>query len=373
MSPSSPRRHHPLTPHYDQYSSATSLYHSTETNPTSLISVDLDLDCRASKHCGSSRKGELKISNPSGPVVRRAFNVDVGFDEGSDRTWKLKTLSCVKGADVQLVEGADVQLDEDLTEFITYPHLHYHLAPMEGPLTHVLEHPKSPAFMDPQRISHTTHDGLQSPPVPQLPLRPVVPSSSPRMGFNSLNLSSSLDYPYSSGAYATPSPARPFTPADSAAIYPATLNLSTANIRGKLKTSSRVTGVDVQLDEGVDVQLDEDLTQPIMACAAQLDEGIDVQLDEGVDVQLDKDLTQPLETAAHPLVASEYALALDPLASSRSRDTPLTRLPPTVPSLASRLRVGTHTLVGGPKVVSDSEVGWQALVGLAVPGVSLYL
>ncbi|KDQ48990.1 hypothetical protein JAAARDRAFT_201243 [Jaapia argillacea MUCL 33604] len=173
------------------------------------------------------------------------------------------------------------------------------------------------------------------------------------MGFNSLNLSSSLDYPYSSGAYTTPSPARPFTPADGAAIYPAALNLST--------------------DYGVDVQLDEDLTQPIMACAAQLDEGVDVQLNEGVDVQLDKDLTQPLETAAHPLVASEYALALDPLASSRSRDTPLTRLPPTVPSLTSRLCIGTHTLVGGPKVVSDSEVGWQVLVGLAVPGVSLYL
>ncbi|KDQ48989.1 hypothetical protein JAAARDRAFT_201242 [Jaapia argillacea MUCL 33604] len=142
MSPSSPRRHHPLTPHYDRYSSATSLYHSTETNPTSLISVDLDLDCQASK---------LLLRY----VVIPYWN-DVEDHKGLTRAFcaarvrgKLKTPSCVKGADVQLVEGTDVQLDEDLTKFITYPHLHYHLAPMEGPLTHVLEHPKSPAFMDP--------------------------------------------------------------------------------------------------------------------------------------------------------------------------------------------------------------------------------
>ncbi|KDQ63025.1 hypothetical protein JAAARDRAFT_119291 [Jaapia argillacea MUCL 33604] len=112
---------------------------------------------------------------------------------------------------------------------------------MEGPLTHVLEHPKSPAFMDPS--TNFTYDPMMGLDYLQYPNSPYglssQTSSSPRMGFNSLNLSSSLnDYPYSSGAYATPSPARPFTPADGAAIYPAALNLSA----GELSSDSMTTG-----------------------------------------------------------------------------------------------------------------------------------
>ncbi|EPQ60155.1 hypothetical protein GLOTRDRAFT_52076 [Gloeophyllum trabeum ATCC 11539] len=114
---------------------------------------------------------------------------------------------------------------------------------MEAHLEHVLEHPKSPAFMD--ATSNFTYDPMlgldyiQYPPNSPFGLSSQNPSS-PRMGFTGLNLASGLgDYPYSSGTYTTPSPGRPFTPSDSASIYPAALSNMSG---GELSSDGMTTG-----------------------------------------------------------------------------------------------------------------------------------
>ncbi|KZT27591.1 hypothetical protein NEOLEDRAFT_1176605 [Neolentinus lepideus HHB14362 ss-1] len=113
---------------------------------------------------------------------------------------------------------------------------------MEAHLEHVLEHPKSPAFMD--AASNFTYDplaGLEYIQYPSSPFNmPGQNPASPRMGFTSLNLASTMgEYPYSSGTYTTPSPGRPFTPSDSASIYPAALSNMSA---GELSSDGMTTG-----------------------------------------------------------------------------------------------------------------------------------
>ncbi|OBZ68499.1 hypothetical protein A0H81_11617 [Grifola frondosa] len=95
-------------------------------------------------------------------------------------------------------------------------------------LEHVLDHTKNTEFMDTSNTNFfdplSGLDYLQYPHSPfGVSTMGLPQTSSPRMGFNSLNLSSGLnEYTYSSSpSYTTGSPARPFTPTGS--IYPAVL------------------------------------------------------------------------------------------------------------------------------------------------------
>ncbi|KAI0361128.1 hypothetical protein OH77DRAFT_399149 [Trametes cingulata] len=96
-------------------------------------------------------------------------------------------------------------------------------------IEHVLEHTKSADFMDGTASYYndalTGLDYLQYPPHSPFGVSSLglPPTSSPRMGFNSLNLSGGLnEYTYSSsGNYSTSSTARPFTPTG---IYPGALS-----------------------------------------------------------------------------------------------------------------------------------------------------
>ncbi|THH19675.1 hypothetical protein EW146_g1536 [Bondarzewia mesenterica] len=96
---------------------------------------------------------------------------------------------------------------------------------MEGPLEHVLDHPKSPDFM---YDSLSGLDYLQ------------YPNNEP-YGLASLNLSNPLnDYSYIGSSYTTGSPARPFTPTHS--IYPAVLsNLSAGEMSSDSMQSGRTS------------------------------------------------------------------------------------------------------------------------------------
>ncbi|KAI0830767.1 hypothetical protein BC628DRAFT_1312846 [Trametes gibbosa] len=102
-------------------------------------------------------------------------------------------------------------------------------------MEHVLDHNKNADFIDPASYYNDTLSGLdylQYPPHSPFGVSSMglPPTSSPRMGFNSLPLSSGLnEYTYSSpGNYSASSPARPFTPTG---IYPGALsNLSAGEL-----------------------------------------------------------------------------------------------------------------------------------------------
>ncbi|CCM03782.1 uncharacterized protein FIBRA_05929 [Fibroporia radiculosa] len=111
-------------------------------------------------------------------------------------------------------------------------------------LEHVLDHTKATDFMDAANFNNfdplSGLDYLQYPHSPFGVSAMGLPAAggSPRLGFNSLNLSSGLgEYTYtSSPSYTTGSPARPFTPTG---IYPGALsNLST----GELSSDSVASG-----------------------------------------------------------------------------------------------------------------------------------
>ncbi|KAA1471375.1 hypothetical protein DENSPDRAFT_112088 [Dentipellis sp. KUC8613] len=116
---------------------------------------------------------------------------------------------------------------------------------MEAPLEQVLEHPKSPDFMD-ASASNFTYDSLSGLDYLQYPHTdsygmPALNSSSPRMGFTSLNLSNPLsEYTYGTPSYTTSSPARPYTPPHG--IYPAALtNLSAGELSSDSMQSGRTS------------------------------------------------------------------------------------------------------------------------------------
>ncbi|KZT08634.1 uncharacterized protein LAESUDRAFT_648640 [Laetiporus sulphureus 93-53] len=112
-------------------------------------------------------------------------------------------------------------------------------------LEHVLDHTRTaPDFMD--AASFANYDALAGLDYLQYPHSPFpnpimglhAADSSPRLGFNSLNLTNGMsEYTYSSSpSYTTASPARPFTPTS---IYPGALsNLST----GELSSDSVASG-----------------------------------------------------------------------------------------------------------------------------------
>ncbi|KAI0783345.1 hypothetical protein C8Q75DRAFT_726175 [Abortiporus biennis] len=118
-------------------------------------------------------------------------------------------------------------------------------------LEHVLEHTKSADFMD--AANPGFYDPLAGLDYLQYPHSPygistmedsthpntVPPSSSPRLGFNSLNLSNGMsEYTYTSSPNYTTSPARPFTPTGS--IFPGALsNLSAGELSSDSVGSSR--------------------------------------------------------------------------------------------------------------------------------------
>ncbi|KAH7907032.1 hypothetical protein BJ138DRAFT_1161133 [Hygrophoropsis aurantiaca] len=110
----------------------------------------------------------------------------------------------------------------------------------------LLEHPRSPNFMD----TPFTYDSMsnlepylqypQSPYGVSMPL-PGPSSSSPRLDFNSLNLANSMgEYSYSSsGSYTTASPGRPYTPPDNGISPPALYSLSGGELSSDGLTSGR--------------------------------------------------------------------------------------------------------------------------------------
>ncbi|KAI0068036.1 hypothetical protein BV25DRAFT_1793378 [Artomyces pyxidatus] len=113
---------------------------------------------------------------------------------------------------------------------------------MEGPLEQVLDHPKSPDFMDAasNNFSYDALNGLDylQYPVPDSAFGlPSIHSTSPRLGFPSLNLANPMvEYTYSSPSY---SPARPYTPPTS--VYPALMNLSAGELSSDSMQSGRTS------------------------------------------------------------------------------------------------------------------------------------
>ncbi|KAF9245710.1 hypothetical protein BU15DRAFT_40591 [Melanogaster broomeanus] len=109
----------------------------------------------------------------------------------------------------------------------------------------LLEHPRSPTFMD----APFAYDSLSNlEPYLQYPQSPYgvsamalpASSSSPRLDFNSLNLTNSIgEYSYATSAnYTTSSPGRPYTPPDNGISPPAVYNLS----GGELSSDSLASG-----------------------------------------------------------------------------------------------------------------------------------
>ncbi|KAH7904834.1 hypothetical protein BJ138DRAFT_1165865 [Hygrophoropsis aurantiaca] len=110
----------------------------------------------------------------------------------------------------------------------------------------LLEHPRSPNFMD----TPFTYDSMsdlepylqypQSPYGVSMPL-PGPSSSSPRLDFNSLNLANSMgEYSYSSsGSYTTASPGRSYMPPDNSISPPALYSLSGGKLSSDGLTSGR--------------------------------------------------------------------------------------------------------------------------------------
>lgn len=108
-------------------------------------------------------------------------------------------------------------------------------------LEHVLDHTKSmPDFIDPSSFgNYDLSSGLEYLQYPHSPFGVglAAPEGSPRLGFNSLNLSNGgmNEYTYSSsGSYNGGSPARPFTPTG---IYPGAINNLSA---GELSSADSV-------------------------------------------------------------------------------------------------------------------------------------
>ncbi|KAG0707568.1 hypothetical protein DFH29DRAFT_631774 [Suillus ampliporus] len=111
----------------------------------------------------------------------------------------------------------------------------------------LLEHPRSPNFMD-TPFAYDSIANLE--PYLQYPQSPYgvstmsLPgpsSSSPRLDFNSLNLTNSIgEYSYSSStSYTTASPGRPYTPPDNGISPPAVYSLSGGELSSDGLTSGR--------------------------------------------------------------------------------------------------------------------------------------
>ncbi|KAH9081786.1 hypothetical protein EDB83DRAFT_2589908 [Lactarius deliciosus] len=114
---------------------------------------------------------------------------------------------------------------------------------MEGPLEQVLEHPKSPDFID-ATTSGFTYDSLAGLDYLQYPHTEAfgIPSihPSPRLGFPTLNLAAPMaEYTYGSPSYTTSSPGRPYTPPHS--VYPAALMSLSAGEMSSDSTSGRTS------------------------------------------------------------------------------------------------------------------------------------
>ncbi|EIW87117.1 hypothetical protein CONPUDRAFT_134418 [Coniophora puteana RWD-64-598 SS2] len=110
----------------------------------------------------------------------------------------------------------------------------------------LLEHPRSPNFMETPFAydSLSTLDYLQYPQESPYGVPMALPgpsSSSPRLDFNSLNLTQPMpgEYSYSSGSYTTASPGRPFTPPDNGIAPPSLYNLSGAELSSDALSSGR--------------------------------------------------------------------------------------------------------------------------------------
>jgi hypothetical protein len=113
---------------------------------------------------------------------------------------------------------------------------------MEGPLEQVLEHPKSPDFID-ATTSGFTYDSLAGLDYLQYPHTEAfgMPSihPSPRLGFPSLNLAAPMaEYTYGS-SYTTSSPGRPYSPPHG--VYPAALMSLSAGEMSSDSTSGRTS------------------------------------------------------------------------------------------------------------------------------------
>ncbi|KAI0309198.1 hypothetical protein OF83DRAFT_1179904 [Amylostereum chailletii] len=93
---------------------------------------------------------------------------------------------------------------------------------MEGPLEHVLDHPKSPNFMD--ATGSFAFDPIDYLQYASEPYGMPMPSSSPRLSFTGLNLVNPMtEYTFSGPSYTT-SPARPYTPPMNSGIHPNVLS-----------------------------------------------------------------------------------------------------------------------------------------------------
>ncbi|KAF8559960.1 hypothetical protein OG21DRAFT_1400890 [Imleria badia] len=110
----------------------------------------------------------------------------------------------------------------------------------------LLEHPRSPTFLD----APFTYDSLPNLDYLQYPQSPygvstmALPgpsSSSPRLDFNTLNLTNTIgEYSYTPSAnYTTASPGRPYTPPDNGISPPAVYNLSASELSSDGLTSGR--------------------------------------------------------------------------------------------------------------------------------------
>src|SRR6266404_4269791 len=133
---------------------------------------------------------------------------------------------------------------------------------MEGPLEQVLEHPKSPDFID-ATTSGFPYDSLAGLDYLQYPQTEAFaipsinrtsssflcyiprinahcfPLASPRLGFPTLNLAAPMaEYTYGS-SYTTSSPGRPYTPPHS--VYPAALMSLSAGEMSSDSTSGRTS------------------------------------------------------------------------------------------------------------------------------------
>jgi len=109
--------------------------------------------------------------------------------------------------------------------------------------TALLDHPKSPNFMD---TSSFQYDMSSIDPYLQYTESPYsipmnLPNSSPLLDFNSSNMNNNLsDYSYSS-SYTTASPARPFTPTDTGISPPTLYNLSAGEMSSDGMQSGRLS------------------------------------------------------------------------------------------------------------------------------------
>jgi hypothetical protein len=108
----------------------------------------------------------------------------------------------------------------------------------------LLEHPKSPNFMDASHFA--AYDMVSIDPYLQYTDSPYgIPmnlpaTASPLLDFNSANMNNLSDYSYSS-SYTTASPARPFTPADTGISPPTLYNLSAGEMSSDGMQSGRLS------------------------------------------------------------------------------------------------------------------------------------